>query len=109
LVPVKHLKSILALFALLVFLFPQVEKEVHQYLHAVNVHCEEHDVVHFHNVEHHCFLCDFTSPVSPTPFPQKLPLQSIIGWNNRFSTPSFLTSFNLRTFIPSADLLPSPD
>jgi len=62
----QKLKSILAVFALLVFLFPQVEKEIHNHEHAVNVRCTEHDVVHFHNVEHHCFLCDFTSPVSPT-------------------------------------------
>jgi len=71
---VHKLKSILALFALLVFLFPQVEKEIHNHEHAVNTRCTEHDIVHFHKVEHHCFLCDFTSPVSPSSFLQKIAL-----------------------------------
>jgi hypothetical protein len=86
---VKRLKSILAFFTLLVFLFPQVEKEVHQYLHAVNVHCQEHDVVHFHNVEHHCFLCDFTSPVSPTPVPQKIAIAEHFWAQQSFFHTSF--------------------
>jgi len=69
---VQKLKGIVAVFSLLVFLFPMVEKEIHNYDHAGIIHCTEHNVVHFHNVEHHCFLCDFTNPVSTSTLLNKI-------------------------------------
>ena len=66
-IPVHRFKSILALFALLVFLFPQVEKEIHNFEHQAQVHCTDHNYVHYHNVEHHCKLCDYTHVVISSP------------------------------------------
>jgi hypothetical protein len=86
---VQKVKSILAVFSLLVFLFPQVEKEIHNHEHSVNVRCTEHDIVHFHKAEHHCFLCDFTSPVSPSPVLQKIALAEHHLNTNQF----FFTEF----------------
>ena len=62
-----RLKSILAVFALLVFLFPQVEKEIHNFEHHSQVNCTDHNYVHFHKAEHHCYLCDFTHVVISSP------------------------------------------
>ena len=50
---------------LLVFLFlsPQLEKGVHDYLQRNDFHCSTTDI-HFHNTEHHCGICDYVFPFS---------------------------------------------
>ncbi len=80
-------KRILAMFTLVVFLFPFVEKEVHQWVHPAPPHCQDHQSVHFHQVEHHCFLCDMTIPLSPVPTPEKVVIISPADGTNTFSFP----------------------
>ncbi len=55
----QKLKSIFAIFTLLAFLFPTVEKGIHEFSHSSDVHCNSADK-HFHASEHHCEICDFT-------------------------------------------------
>lgn len=61
-----RLKKFFVLFTLLVFLFPFVEKEVHNFSHETDFHCNESDI-HFHSEEHHCNVCDFTIDVNGSP------------------------------------------
>jgi len=63
---VQKLKKIFAVFSLLVFLFPLVETEIHDYAHADDFHCTA-ATQHLHKAEHHCSLCDFTSHFSAAP------------------------------------------
>lgn len=39
-----------------------MEKEVHNFFHKNDFHCNVSDK-HFHQEEHHCNLCDFTNDV----------------------------------------------
>src|SRR3990170_706017 len=55
----QKLKSIFAVFTLLVFLFPMAEKGIHEFSHIRDVHCNSADK-HFHSAKHHCDICDFT-------------------------------------------------
>jgi hypothetical protein len=57
----QKLKNIFALFTLLVFLFPLVESEVHNFSHWSDFHCTVNNATHLHKAEHHCILCDFTT------------------------------------------------
>ena len=63
----QKLKGILAVLCLLVFLFPQVESELHSYAHMNDFHCTDHNSLHLHKADHHCFLCDYTNVISTTP------------------------------------------
>lgn len=86
---VQKLKSIFAVFALFVFLFPLVEKGIHNFEHHHYTQCNEHDFVHFHQAEHHCYLCDFTSPASSTPVLYKFALnEQACGKQSFFYTSS---------------------
>ncbi len=49
--------SFLFLFA---FLIPTVGETLHQLSHANDFHCNEKSVHHFHELEHHCVICDFS-------------------------------------------------
>jgi hypothetical protein len=62
----KQIKKYLSLFFLVLFLFPMVEKEAHAFLHSTDEHCVASDF-HFHKLEHHCAICDFTATDSSTP------------------------------------------
>ena len=55
----NHLKRILSLCFLLVFLFPLVEKGIHDANHLDDAHCVATDK-HFHSLEHTCPICDYT-------------------------------------------------
>ena len=62
----QKLKSIIAIFTLLVFLFPLTEKGIHDYSHIKAPHCTSSDK-HFHSAEHHCEICDFTNDFNGIP------------------------------------------
>ncbi|HTB07960.1 MAG TPA: hypothetical protein VK806_13500 [Bacteroidia bacterium] len=55
----QGIKKYLSLFVLGVFLFSYSEKGIHDLLHADDFHCHEQHAKHFHNLEHHCAICDF--------------------------------------------------
>mgnify|MGYP001595641217 CR=1 FL=1 len=65
------IKKYLSLFLLLLFLFPQVEKGLHDFSHREDAHCSSKTEKHIHKVEHSCFICDFNIPVSNIPTEQK--------------------------------------
>jgi len=60
-------KQYLSLFLVLFFLFPQVEKAIHDIQHLKDSHCSEKSLAHFHKKEHSCAICDFNIPASNTP------------------------------------------
>jgi hypothetical protein len=62
----QKLKKTLAVFCLLVFLFPFVETGIHNYAHANDFHCTA-NTHHIHKAEHHCSICDFTTDCSASP------------------------------------------
>ncbi len=42
-----------------------VEKEVHAFQHLADIHCLATDK-HFHSIEHHCSVCDFSHTTNST-------------------------------------------
>jgi hypothetical protein len=62
----RSLRPILSLLFLLTFLFPQVEKGVHELEHAAESHCTDTDL-HFCASDHNCDLCDYQLTPSTTP------------------------------------------
>lgn len=54
----KIIKKYFSLFFLLLFLFPQVEKGIHDFTHGTGSHCKELSL-HFCEKEHSCTLCDY--------------------------------------------------
>jgi hypothetical protein len=56
-------KKLFAIFFLLVLFFPLVEKSFHELNHLDDFHCTDKSVLHFHQSEHSCSLCDYQ--VSP--------------------------------------------
>lgn len=48
-----------SLIILGVFLFAFGEKNIHDMIHGDEFHCTAKHALHFHNQEHHCFICDF--------------------------------------------------
>lgn len=61
----KQLKKYFPFLFLFLFLFPMVEKQVHAFAHHEDIHCSATDK-HFHELEHNCSICDFTSTDSNT-------------------------------------------
>lgn len=60
----KIVKNYFVGILLLLFLFPQVQKGVHDFSHRHDTHCDAKAEKHFHTFEHVCSLCDFSVPVS---------------------------------------------
>jgi hypothetical protein len=54
-------------FLLLLFLFPFVQKGIHDLKHSKDFHCYVLNAKHFHKKEHVCSICDFTFVDSNTP------------------------------------------
>lgn len=54
------IRKIYALLFLLAFLTPTVGETLHQLSHASELHCNEKSEHHFHELQHHCDLCDYT-------------------------------------------------
>lgn len=61
----RQLKKYFPFLFLFLFLFPMVEKQVHAFVHSEDLHCSATDK-HFHEPEHNCSICDFTSTDSNT-------------------------------------------
>ena len=55
------------------------EKEVHALEHSSDAHCTANDI-HFHTLEHHCAICDFTVTDSDKPTP--IAVQFIVSINS---------------------------
>lgn len=53
----RILFSFLFLFA---FLIPTIGETLHELSHAGDFHCNEKSAHHFHELEHHCVICDFS-------------------------------------------------
>lgn len=53
-----------SLLLLFLFLFPQIEKGIHDWHHQQDEHCTVKDETHFHKEQHSCVLCDYEAPVS---------------------------------------------
>ncbi len=87
----KLIKKYCSIFFLLLFLFPAAEKEFHAYKHIGESHCNERAAKHFHEAEHHCSICDFTSTDSNTP--AKSQYTAVIAVSNSFYNP-FAESVN---------------
>jgi len=62
-----RLRKYLSVFALLLFLFPVVTEEIHNWEHGGDFHCAELSSHHFHLPVHHCLICDFVPAVSDSP------------------------------------------
>ncbi len=59
----RKLKKLLSIFFLLAFVIPTFEKGIHAFEHEDDFHCVSSEF-HFHSVEHHCQLCEFTNDVT---------------------------------------------
>ncbi|MFL5752443.1 MAG: hypothetical protein ACJ76F_03475 [Bacteroidia bacterium] len=58
------LRKYISFLSLLAFLFPQALNLVHELEHRNDLHCPEKTIVHFHNEEHHCDICDLLPLIS---------------------------------------------
>lgn len=52
-------RRITGIFFLLTFLSPFVEKQLHDFVHSKDFHCEETAGQHLHSYEHVCSFCDY--------------------------------------------------
>jgi hypothetical protein len=90
-----HLRKYFSLFLLTLFLFPQIEKNVHDLKHTTDFHCKATDE-HFHQAQHTCPICEFTVPAITVPAEQ----------NTEFSfvtSSDFVLSFNETKLISLAN------
>jgi hypothetical protein len=67
----QNFRKYLSFFLLFLFLFPQVEKGIHDLEHSKDPHCLDKSQQHFHKQEHSCSLCDFMPGVSNEPAEQQ--------------------------------------
>ena len=56
------IRKIGSLFFLGIFLWFYSVKDIHDVVHADDVHCHVLNAHHFHTQEHHCPVCDFEFP-----------------------------------------------
>jgi hypothetical protein len=56
------LRQVGSLFFLGIFLWFYSVKDIHDVVHADDIHCHVHNAQHFHAQEHHCPICDFEFP-----------------------------------------------
>lgn len=70
----KYLKIPLIFFLLFLFLFPLIRKGVHAFEHSADQHCSASEK-HFHDLEQHCNVCDFT--LTDSSFPEIIVFQLI--------------------------------
>lgn len=45
------------------------ERELHAWEHQDEEHCDSHGEKHYHQLEHHCELCDLNAPDTPVASP----------------------------------------
>ena len=65
-------KKYVGLFLLLIFLYPFVEKGIHDFEHRNDFHCSTKSEKHLHEIAHSCAVCDFTVPISNHPLANKV-------------------------------------
>lgn len=53
-------RTYLSLFFFALFIFPYVQKGMHDLEHASEVHCTDRSGTHLHELSHACSLCDYT-------------------------------------------------
>lgn len=68
----KTVKKYLSFFFVFSFLFPQIEKAIHDFQHRNIEHCSVKNQTHFHSEEHSCSLCDYSVPESSKPTDVKI-------------------------------------
>ena len=59
----KQITKYFPLFLLSIFLFPQVEKNIHDLKHKDDFFCKASDK-HLHEQQHECPICEFILPVT---------------------------------------------
>ena len=98
----EQLKKYLSFLLLTALLLPSVAEVVHNFHHLNDEHCTERQVVHFHQTEHHCSLCDYiltnaSEPSELTPF-QKIfyPTPLLFTYVKDFVSDSQLFHYSLR-------------
>lgn len=74
----------ISLFFLLVFLYPVLEKSIHELSHDEHQHCNSFSQYHIHEQEHRCGICEFTLPVALVPVESSLTCEvtSVSSWMN---------------------------
>ncbi|MBL7884722.1 MAG: hypothetical protein JNL69_11680 [Bacteroidia bacterium] len=89
-------KKYCSILFLILFLFPQVEKEIHAFEHLNDFHCTATDK-HFHELEHACSICDYTLS-SSTETPQNNFIIVLVEHNHFYSlyTPSVTIPFSFQ-------------
>ncbi|TAL58372.1 MAG: hypothetical protein EPN85_11745 [Bacteroidetes bacterium] len=55
-----RIREYFSLFFLSLFVFPYVQKGIHDLEHASEVHCTDKLSTHLHEFSHTCSLCDYT-------------------------------------------------
>src|SRR3972149_5576669 len=69
----KTAKKYLSLFFFSLFLFPYMQKEIHDLERPSAIHCTDKSSAHLHELSHTCSLCDYNigktiTPVDPSEF-----------------------------------------
>ncbi len=59
-------QKFISIFFLLAFLFPIATEIAHRFHHQNDSHCTEHNILHYHEMEHHCSVCDFVIVAADT-------------------------------------------
>ena len=60
-------KKYAAVFLFALFVFPFVQKGIHDFAHINDFHCSSKAARHFHPIEHHCSICDEVFSISDGP------------------------------------------
>lgn len=63
----KIIRKSFFLLTLILFLFPQVEKVLHEIEHINDFHCNEKSSTHLHELSHDCKLCEYNIKDPATP------------------------------------------
>ena len=63
----QKFRKYIAVLLLLLFVFPFVQKAMHDIKHRKDFHCFVLTAIHFHKKEHICGICDFAFPDSKIP------------------------------------------
>lgn len=95
-------KKYFAAFCIAVFILPLAAESSHAFNHQHDFHCSAQTQKHFHEKEHHCFICDFVPLVSDKPVqhlaqPVSIELPVVYSkCNNNFTEAPAAWYFSLR-------------
>lgn len=76
-----------SLFFLGIFLWFSSVKDIHDVVHADDIHCHVKNARHFHTQEHHCPVCDFQFPT----FDDQTPHVDVFSNSFSFKVENFYT------------------